>query len=238
MKSKLNIIQETDRYVVINKEPGMLSIPDRFKNDLPNLYHILSKAYDKIYTVHRLDRGTSGVIIFAKDEIAHKHFSQLIEKRQAEKYYLALVNGIMDTDSGTIEKAIAETNQRGIYAISKRGKPSTSHYEVVEKYKNASLVKVKIDTGRTHQIRVHLASIGHPLFVDNKYGTRSEFYLSELKGRKYRTNRTGEERPLLTRHSLHAAELIIKDLAGKEIHLVAELPKDLRATIKQLEKYK
>lgn len=235
---KLEILHEDDHIVVVNKPPGVLSIPDRFTPDLPNVKTILEKKYGEVFVVHRIDRYTSGVMIFAKDAESHKHLSEQWMERTPVKFYSAIVDGVPKEVSGEINESLAEsTTKRGKMLVHSRGKESRSSYHVEEAYNNYSLVDVRIYTGRMHQIRVHMAHIGHPLVVDKLYGKREQFFLSEIKGKKYKKAKYDEERPLLTRQPLHARKLVIDHPAtGKSMTFEADLPKDMRAVINQMRK--
>lgn len=234
---KLEVLYEDDHIIVINKRAGMLSIGDRFTFNIPSILSQLKKQYGDIFTVHRLDKDTSGAIVFAKNAEAHKHLSQQFENKKVEKKYYAFVEGIPPS-KGTIDEPIAESVYvPGKMVVHKKGKPSLTHFETVNTFGNISLIDVALETGRTHQIRVHMKHLGHPLFIDPKYGNRSEFYLSELKGRKYRLGKDREERPFIKRLTLHAYELTIAHPAtNKKLTFTAEFPKDLRALNHQLTK--
>lgn len=215
----------------------MLTIPDRHDNQLSSLLGMLRKHYGEIFTVHRLDRDTSGIILFAKNEVAHKYFSQLFESRNVKKFYQGLVNGQLLTPSGTIEEALMEHPvQKGKMVINKKGKASRTDFEVLEAYGLYSLVKLQIHTGRTHQIRVHMKHVGHPIAVDELYGTATPIFLSAIK-KKYKLGKhTEEERPLLKRLALHAWQLHFTDPQGQDYIIEAPLPKDIQAVVTQLRK--
>lgn len=232
------IIFENDSFVAINKPAGLLSIPDREQTQT-SLKDILLAKYGMIFTVHRLDKDTSGIIIFAKNEAAHKYFSQLFEERKIEKYYQGLVHGCPVAKKGTIDAPISEHSlQKGLMVVHRRGKPSVTDYEVIEEHKSYSLVQFQLHTGRTHQIRVHCKNIGHPLACDELYGDGKPIMLSSIK-HKYKLSRhDDEERPMLNRLALHSYRLKFTDADGKIIDLVAELPKDIRALLQQLKKNK
>ena len=175
------IVFENDLFVAVNKPAGLLSIPDREQTQT-SLKDILLEKYGSIFTVHRLDRDTSGIIIFAKTEAAHKFFSLLFEGREIEKYYLGLVHGIPSPKKATIDAPIAEHGvQKGFYIVHQRGKPSVTDYEVLEENKTFSLVQFQLHTGRTHQIRVHCKNMGHPLACDELYGDGKPVLLSSIK---------------------------------------------------------
>lgn len=231
-----DIIFENDSFVALNKPAGLLSIPDREQTQ-NSLKGILLEKYGAIFTVHRLDKDTSGIIIFAKTEAAHKYFSLLFEERKIEKYYMGLVHGIPATKKGTMDAPIAEHGvQKGFYIVHQRGKPSVTDYEVIEEHKAFSLVQFQLHTGRTHQIRVHCKNIGHPLACDELYGDGKPVMLSAIKKNYKLSKHDEEERPMLNRLALHSYRLKFTDADGKVIDLKAELPKDIRALLQQLKK--
>ena len=238
-KTDIEIIFEDEALVIVHKPAGYLSIPDRFVPEKPNLYHYLGELYEKIFIVHRLDKETSGLICFAKTEEAHKNLSDQFMTRTVDKIYLALVEGHLNPEEGTIDKAIAHSKTvAGKMVISRHGKASVTDYRVVETFKNFSLVEANIRTGRTHQIRVHFESIGHPLAVDAMYGRREMFLLSEIKLRKYNSGKEEEERPLMHRTSLHAFRLGLNHpTTGERLSFEAPLPKDFAAVLNQLRKW-
>ncbi|HJU45848.1 MAG TPA: RluA family pseudouridine synthase [Chitinophagaceae bacterium] len=238
MKPNPDIIFENDDLVAINKPAGMLSIPDRTQSE-PSLKDILATKYGTIFTVHRLDKETSGVIVFAKNEAAHKYLSQQFENRETDKYYLGLVQGKLSEKKGVIEEAIIEHPvKKGLMTTARKGKPSITEYEVLEETGGYSLLQFKILTGRTHQIRVHMKFLGHTIVCDELYGNPQPILLSSIK-KSFKLSLSEEnERPLLNRLALHSYKLILKDPAGIEHTLEASLPKDMRALLTQLKKWK
>ncbi|WP_346766817.1 RluA family pseudouridine synthase [Pseudoflavitalea sp. G-6-1-2] len=237
-KISLDIIEENDHFVAVNKPAGMLSIPDREGKDV-SLKTILREKYGNIFVVHRLDRDTSGVIIFAKDEETHQFLSIAFEDRTVEKFYQGIVTGTLPAAKGTIDQPIAEnTTKRGEMLIHKRGKQSVTDYEVEETFGKFSLVKYQIHTGRTHQIRVHMQFLGNPLACDPIYGDGKPVLISSLK-KDYKLSKNElDERPILSRVALHAAELRFTSPNGTKYVLNAEMPKDMRALLQQLRKNK
>lgn len=235
-KPSLEIILENDHFVVINKPAGLLSIPDREGKDI-SLKKILQEQYGQIFTVHRLDRDTSGIIVFAKDEATHKFLSEAFEERTVEKYYLGLVNGTLPEKKQTIDVALMEHPvKRGVMVPHKKGKASVTDYEVVEELGKFSLVQFRIHTGRTHQIRVHMQYIGHPIVCDEVYGDATPVFISSIK-RDYKLSKhEDEERPILSRLALHAERLQFNDPHGNTYSLEATMPKDMRALLQQLRK--
>jgi 23S rRNA pseudouridine955/2504/2580 synthase/23S rRNA pseudouridine1911/1915/1917 synthase len=233
------LIHITDDFMVINKPAGMLTIPDRHDQEIPSLQTLLKKTYGNIFTVHRLDRDTSGLILFARNEGAHRYFSQLFESREVRKFYLGLVTGQPEPPQGSVDEPIMEHPvQKGKMVTNRRGKASLTDYETQEAFGLYSLVKLQIHTGRTHQIRVHMKHLGHPIAVDEMYGDPAPILLSTIK-KKYRLGKfTEEERPLMTRLALHAWQLHFKDQQGVAQQLEAPLPKDLQAVLSQLRKHK
>ncbi|MCO6478138.1 MAG: RluA family pseudouridine synthase [Phaeodactylibacter sp.] len=238
-KLKPDILYEDEHLIVANKPPGLLSIPDRFAPEKPNLLALLTHEYSKVWTVHRIDRETSGLICFARNEEAHRHLSLQFENRTVEKTYLALLDGISIPDEGTIDRPITESHKEvGKMTVAKKGKEAVTHYQVAERFRQFTLAEVRIETGRTHQIRVHFESIGHPLAVDSLYGRREAFFLSEVKQKGYHLGREKEERPLMSRLPLHAWKLALDHPRTEErMEFEAPLPKDFAAVLKQLRKW-
>ncbi|MGN6543145.1 MAG: RluA family pseudouridine synthase [Ginsengibacter sp.] len=232
-----SIIFENDDFVAINKEPGVLSIPDRHDETQLSLYTILTQKYGRIFIVHRLDRDTSGLILFAKNEGTHKYLSQLFEQRNIQKKYLGIVRGSMPEKTGSVDEPIAEHPvKKGVMSVSKKGKPSLTNYEVLEDYGIYSLVQFEIQSGRTHQIRVHTKFIGHPIICDEVYGDGKPILLSSFK-KKYKLSQNDlEERPIISRLALHSHSLHFKDIHQKEFFIEAPLPKDMKALLQQLKK--
>jgi len=230
------VIFENDSFIAINKPAGLLSIPDRVQSE-PSLKDMLLEKYGSIFTVHRLDKDTSGIILFAKTEAAHKYFSRLFEERKIEKYYQGLVIGCPAQKKGTLDAPISEhPTQKGLMVVHRKGKPSVTDYEVLEDLKQFSLIQFQLHTGRTHQIRVHCRNMGHPLACDELYGDGKPILLSSLKKKFKLSRHDEEERPMLNRLALHSYRLKFTDTDGKLIDLEAELPKDIRALIQQLKK--
>lgn len=233
---KPDVIFENEDFIAINKTPGLLSIPDRHDDTQVSLYRMLTIQFGKIYVVHRLDRDTSGIILFAKNEQSHKYLSSIFEKRTIQKIYTGIVKGSMPAANGMIDEPILEHPfRKGEMTINKKGKLSRTEYEMVNDFGLYSLVKFIIHTGRTHQIRVHAQHIGHPLVGDNIYGDGKPIFLSSFK-KKFNLKQDAEEKPLLNRLALHASSLNFKDENGEEFSLEAPLPKDMYALVEQLKK--
>ena len=235
----IDTLYEDEDIIIVNKPAGVLVIPDRFNNELPSLNKMLeNKLGQQVWVVHRIDRDTSGVICFAKNETAHKYLSKLFQEHNIGKYYVGLVHGRLLPAEGTIEKPIVEhPAKNGKMTVAKKGKPSITDYKVTSEWPLYSLVEFRIHTGRTHQIRVHMQSIGHSIVADPLYGDGKPFFLSNIK-KKYRLSDNEEaERPLLSRLALHASRLEFKKEDGKEVIVEAPLPKDICACVKHLNKW-
>jgi 23S rRNA pseudouridine955/2504/2580 synthase/23S rRNA pseudouridine1911/1915/1917 synthase len=218
----------------------MLVIADRAGKEKRNVQSILELVYGKMYIVHRIDRDTSGALILAKTAEAHRAFSLLFQNRKIEKIYWAIVNGHPHPTAATISLKIAENLQkRGEYLTHHRGVEAITHYQVKEKLGNYALMSLHIETGRTHQIRVHMKAIQHPLAVDPIYNDtgRMGIFLSDIK-RKYKPT-AEEERPLLGRLSLHAFSIrFLHPFTEEEIYIEAPLFKDMMVTLKLLRENK
>ena len=229
-------IFENDDYIAINKPSGLLSIPDRLGKET-SLKKILEAKYGKIFTVHRLDKDTSGIIVFAKNESFHKHLSLQFEAHETIKIYHGLVLGLPPDNSGLIEAPIMEHPvKKGLMVINRKGKPAKTDYEVIEPLGKYSFLKFRIYTGRTHQIRIHMKNLGHPIVCDELYGDGKPLFLSGIKKKFNLSKKDEEERPILGRLALHSSLLSFIDTTGKTISLEAPLAKDIRATLQQLRK--
>ncbi len=235
----IETLYEDDDMLIVNKPAGLLVVPDRFNSELPSLNKDLEKKVgQKIWVVHRLDRETSGVICFAKNEAAHRYLSILFQERDVNKFYAGLVIGQVVPEQDRIEGYITEHPAgNGRMMVAKKGKLAVTDYKVVEQWPLYALMQFQIHTGRTHQIRVHMRSIGHPIVCDDVYGDGKPFLLSGIK-RKYRMSEKDEtEKPLLSRLALHAYKLEFHKEDGTPIVVEAPLPKDISACVKQLTKW-
>lgn len=239
MKIAEFIIIENENWVALNKPSGLLSIPDREGKEI-SLKQLLKDKYGNIFTVHRLDKDTSGLIIFAKNEITHKQLNLQFEGRLTQKIYLGLVVGSPIEKKGSIDAPMGEhPAKNGTMIVHRKGKDALTDYEVLEDFGVYAWLQFQIHTGRTHQIRVHAKELGHPIVCDPLYGDGKPVLLSSLKHKKFKLSKNElEERPLLNRLALHAYQLNFTDSNNEKIKLEAPLPKELRALLQQLNKWK
>ena len=224
-KMELNIVYEDEDILVLNKPPYTVVHPTRGypTGTLANgvLYYFNETNQNCIVRlVSRLDMDTSGLIIIAKNQYAHMALSKEMQLNHLEKRYLAVVHGHLQKEEGTIDLPIFKPeDEESIFKriIDERGQRSITHYKVVKKFKDATLVECLLETGRTHQIRVHLSHIGHPIYGDTLYGYGEE------------------EKELIPRQALHAYGLDFKSPRTKEkLSLRAELPEDILNLINKL----
>lgn len=174
----LDIIYEDDDLLIINKESGMVvhPAPGHYFGTLVNalLYRYSLSGGDSFRPgiVHRLDKDTSGLMIVAKNEWAHDKLSSMISKKEVERKYLAIVSGVIKHDTGTIDAPVGrdENNRQKMAVTDHNGKDAITHFKVLERFSNSTYIECKLDTGRTHQIRVHMAYIGFPVMNDPLYG--------------------------------------------------------------------
>ena len=232
------IIFESDDFIVLNKPSGLLSIPDRQGKEI-SLKKMLQEKYGEIFTIHRLDKGTSGLIVFAKNEATHKFLSQQFENRKTEKIYLGLLIGSLLNKKGTIDSPIMEHPvKKGLMVINRKGKESLTDYEVIEDFGIYSWMKFQIYTGRTHQIRVHMKDMGHPVVCDELYGDGEPVFLSAIKHKFKLSKKEEQERPMLNRLALHSWQLKFTGPYDQEYKFESPIPKDLKAILQQLSKKK
>ncbi len=235
-KNFFSIVFENDDFVAINKPSGLLSIPDRMQSE-KSLKDMLIEKYGSIFTVHRLDKDTSGLVLFAKNEASHKFLNSIFEERQVEKFYVGIVLGMPTEEEGLIDAPISEHPlHKGLMTVHRKGKASQTGYKVIDANKHYSLVSFQLHTGRTHQIRVHCKNIGHPLACDPLYGDGKPVLLSTLKKKFKLSKHDEEERPMINRLALHSYQLKFTDQHGVAMNLEAEIPKEFRALMTQLKK--
>lgn len=224
--------------VAVNKPSGWLSIPDRHDADLVSVKTWLEAKGDKVFIIHRIDKDTSGLIVFAKNAEAHKYYNTLFQNRNLEKTYLGISAGMFNHEQGVCDQPIEEHPAiAGKMRVGRKGKAALTHYAVEEQFKGYALMRFVIETGRTHQIRVHMQNIGHPLACDPLYGSGEPIKLSTFKKKFNLSKKDEEERPLLNRLALHAFSLSFEDQKGNAVTLEAPLPKDIDACLKQMRKW-
>ena len=224
----LNIIYEDNDIIVINKPKGMVVHPGNGNPDNTLVNAVLAHCKGSLSgiggeirpgIVHRIDKDTSGLIIVAKNDKSHINLSEQIKNHEVTKIYTALVKGNISEDEATIDMPIGrDKKDRKKMSVTRDGKEAVSHIKVIKRYGNYTLIRVKIDTGRTHQIRVHMAKIGHPVVGDEVYSSgKNEF---GVKGQM-----------------LHSTILKFKHpISGKEIMLEAPLPQYFEDVLSKLDK--
>ena len=224
----VEVVYEDNDIIVVNKPKGMVVHPANGNPDGTLVNAIMAMCKGSLSgrggeirpgIVHRLDKDTSGLLIVAKNDLAHINMSNQIKDRQVKKIYIALVKGNINENEATINMPIGRsTKDRKKMAVRKDGKEAITHFKVLKRYKNYTLLEVKIDTGRTHQIRVHMAEIGHPVVGDMVYS----------KGK----NEFGVEGQML-----HSKSLDFKHpITGKEMHLEAQLPEYFEKVLEKLDR--
>lgn len=199
----LDIVYEDDDLLIINKPSGMVvhPAPGHYTNTLVNalLYRFNLTSGEKIRPgiVHRLDKDTSGLMLVAKNEETHEKLSKMIASKEVERHYLAIVEGVINHETGTIDAPIGrDPNDRQKMKVTDiNSKEAVTHFKVLEIFKNTTLIECILETGRTHQIRVHLAYIKHPVLNDPTYGkAKTEFgQMLHSKSIRLKHPRTGKE---------------------------------------------
>ncbi len=226
----LNILYEDADMIVINKARGMVvhPAPGNYEGTLVNalLYHCedLSGINGELRPgiVHRLDKDTSGVMVAAKNDIAHQSLATQIGEKTATRTYLAIVHGNVRDDAGIINAPIGRhpTDRKQMAVVEKNSKHAVTHFRVLERFGNYTYIECKLETGRTHQIRVHMAYIGYPLVGDPKYCRRKSPFV-------------------IAGQALHSAELHLKHpISGKDMTFIAPLPSDMEKILNKLRSQK
>jgi len=233
----LDIVFEDDALIVVNKPAGLVVHPAA-GIQTGTLANALAYHFEKLSTnagairpgiVHRLDKDTSGLLAVAKTERAHEHLADQFRERKVFKSYLALVHGVLERDTGRIEEPLArDPRNRTRMAIVRGGRGALSLYKVRRRFDRFTLLDVEIKTGRTHQIRVHLASLKHPVVGDEVYGGGRDNTVRDSKVRV--------DIRKLKRHFLHAAELGLRHpVSGEQLRFQVPLPPELQQLLEVLD---
>ncbi len=236
--SNYSVIFSDENLVVLNKKSGLLIAADRYNPDEPRLDLLAEEEFGKLLAVHRLDKDTSGLIIYARTPEAQKSLSMQFEKRLVHKTYHALVYGHPLWENLHVDLALLPDGDARHRTIpdKRHGKPSVTDFRLIGNCGPYSWIEAKPVTGRTHQIRVHLAQNGLSIVCDPLYsGNQKPVRLSEIK--KKWNGETEEERPLLSRLALHAYKIeFAHPVTNEKMIFTAPYPKDMEATRKQLAK--
>ena len=214
----MNIIHIDDHIIIVNKPAGLPVLPDGWEKDSEYLVKMLEAQHGKIFIVHRLDKITSGVMVFARNAEAHRALNMQLEHHEAEKVYHAIVEGNPRWDEKVTKFPLHANvgHKHRTIVDDKHGKPSETRFRILKRYQSSAWVEAKPMTGRTHQIRVHASALGHPLLGDILYGA------SESK--------------LTTRPALHAYSLTFTHPTTNErVTFKAEHPRDFATTLKLLD---
>lgn len=242
----LNIVYEDQDVIVVNKSPGMVVHPGHgnYSGTLVNglIHHIENlpnNSSDRPGLVHRIDKDTSGLLVVAKTEYAMAHLSKQFFDKTTERLYYALVWGSVEEDKGTIKgnigRSLKDRMQMSVFPDGEYGKPAVTHYEVVERFTYVTLVKCRLETGRTHQIRAHFKYIGHTLFNDERYGGNQILKGTTFSKYKQFVDNCFKELP---RQALHAKTLgFVHPSSGKYLEFNSELPVDIQNCIEKWRRY-
>jgi RluA family pseudouridine synthase len=259
-KSLFSIIYEDNKMLAVDKASGLSVGGDRWDTSKDRLDHLLNSYFaeeqesvgsdvpprlpfpHRVFTVHRIDQDTSGVVLFAKDAEAHKELSVLFEHGNAEKRYIAIVHGRPVWKETSCDLPLVPDGDKNHRTIIDKyqGKKSFTRFNFLGSAGHYSVVEAFPETGRTHQIRVHLASLGHPIVCDPLYGKASTKGILLSSFKKRWQGDPLDERPLLSRLGLHAATIILPKLSWRneeELRIDAKISKYMAALIKQMEKH-
>lgn len=237
MRVTMPLIYEDAEIIAVDKPAGIPSIPERYEAGCVSALEILRDAHPGILAVHRIDKDTSGVLLFCKTEAAFRVLSGRFSRREVRKVYGLLAAGRPGEDGLLCEEPLRlDGDRRHRTVVHRDGKPSVTRFRVLERFRTCSLLEAVPETGRTHQIRVHLAHLGYPILCDGLYGSEEPLLLSSFK-RGYRPA-AGGERPLLARLALHALSVeFLHPSGGQPLRIEAPLPKDMAAALAQLRKF-
>jgi RluA family pseudouridine synthase len=214
----MDILYADEHLLVLDKPAGLPVLPDGWEKDAPYLVKMLEADYGRVWIVHRLDKVTSGVMVFARTVEAHRALSLQFEKHEAQKTYHAIAVGVPDWDEKTARHPLRVNvgHKHRTVVDPRHGKPSETRFRVLERFRGHALLEVKPMTGRTHQIRVHASGLGHPLLGDVLY--------------------SAPETKLIARPALHAQTLVFSDpAAGRTLSFEAPYPEDFVSALKSLQ---
>jgi 23S rRNA pseudouridine1911/1915/1917 synthase len=241
----ISVLYEDEDLIAVNKAPGILVHPAR-GNPHGTLVNAVAYHAETLSSVggpfrpgvvHRLDRDTSGVILFAKSDQAHARLARQWEERTVDKEYVAIVEGVPQLDADVIDQPLGKDHHvREKYAVRRdgSGRHATSRYEVAEAFDGFALLRVHPKTGRTHQIRVHLAHIGHPVAADRQYGSGDKVTLRQVA-----RGRADHDEVIIQRQALHAAAITFRHPRTREVmHLEAPLPEDMAKLLGALRRWR
>ena len=241
----LDIVYEDDTLLIINKPAGMVVHPaygnrtGTLVNALLGYNKDLSDFHDDLDRpgiVHRLDKDTSGLLVVAKDETVHGELAKQFKDKSVHREYVAVVWGSFSKNKGTVDAPLARSiRDRRKITVNETGKRAVTHFEVLRKFPIVTLLKLQLETGRTHQIRVHLAHEGHPVFGDQTYGGRTR----QLGGlNRSQTAEVQDWLEMMPRQALHARTLgFIHPNTGKTLHFDSEVPEDMQKLIERIERF-
>lgn len=242
----LNIVYEDDQLLIVNKEPGMVVHPGHgnYSGTLVNAlaYHFENlpmNSSERPGLVHRIDKDTSGLLVIAKTELAMTMLTKQFADKTSEREYVAIVWGNIDEDEGTIEgnidRHVKDRMQMAVFPDGEQGRHAVTHYKVIERLGYVTLVSCKLETGRTHQIRVHMKHIGHTLFNDARYG--GDLILKGTTFTKYKQFIDNCFK-ILPRQALHAKTLgFVHPTTNEFMQFDSEIPKDMQECIEKWRTY-
>ena len=251
----ISIVYEDEDLLVINKQPDIVVHPTKGKPCHTIANGLMKRMLDKgesykIRFVNRLDMNTSGLLIVAKNSYAQDNLTKQMKTDHIQKKYMAIVSGVMVQDRGTIDLPLGRPDpnevERWVVPVEEGGYPSVTHFKVLKRFKKNTLVELQLETGRTHQIRIHLAYIGHPIEGDHLYCHGDPFEYRRIHGDP-RPSLDGSPGPrmetnpeivsdIINRQALHAFSLTFKHpVTGERLHLEAPLPDDMKRALAYLE---
>jgi len=238
----LELLYRDETVICVDKPAGLSVNPDGRQKG-PTAVQYVRNMFEKDglhpKPIHRLDKWTSGVLLLATEKKHVKSLGDLFSAHKIKKTYLAFVRGRPDPAEGVVDIPIGPNSKRmtRIIVNAKQAKPAVTHYRTIGLWQGFSLVEIHLETGRTHQIRVHMSHIGHPVVCDSLYGGGDVIFLSELKV-NYKPSKDKKEKPLLSRQGLHASRLEFESPeSGKHIAVEAPFPHDFALFKNKLDQY-